>query len=636
MKYKVNPLSLEELKRLAQERLRLQHPQDIAPLSPMQTQYLVEDLAASKLELEIQNEYLHDVHAKLEQALSQWRELFDFAPVGCISINEDRTITKSNLAAGNILGADRAALQHMPLDIYLFAEDRAVLQALLARAKETRDPQRGEVRVLNEAAAAEYVQLDVVSLIHGQGYQVILTDTTAEINAEHRLRAREEQWKFALDTSADGIWDWHVASALVTYSEKLVNLYGYSMDEFGGTLESWRTRVHPDDQVALTMSMQRCLTEDDTRFQCEFRMLCKDGTWTWTLCRGAVFSKNPLGLADRVIGTHVDISAYKTMEASLRNSLDTQKAAFESIAHPVALLDKQGNILHTNAAWKGYARSIVYGRQLALSETLPGEILGILPGTCTEVQQQVSAGIRSVIDRSKAEFQIEYSHPSLTGERVVLLEATPVVDGLARVLVSHHDITAALQMRDQSLDGARFYQVAQAEFIRATRYRQPLMVLVLTLNYGLVAGKEIDANTAAIARGQVLQLSRDELRISDAIGSIGHDGYAVLLPNTVQDGGEVLALRIIDKVLSAPTIMAGDFTPVTVSIGASSLNGDANFAALLGRADNASKVSQQRGGNRLTVDTAGILCLWGDTNEGDGLVEVPNAQTRLSGLHTLT
>ena len=119
MKYKVNPLSLEELKRLAQERLRLQHPQDIAPLSSMQTQYLVEDLAASKLELEIQNEYLNDVHAKLEQALSQWRDLFDFAPVGCISINEDRTITKSNLAAGNILGAARAALQQMPLDIYL-------------------------------------------------------------------------------------------------------------------------------------------------------------------------------------------------------------------------------------------------------------------------------------------------------------------------------------------------------------------------------------------------------------------------------------------------------------------------------------------------------------------------------------
>jgi diguanylate cyclase (GGDEF)-like protein len=358
-------------------------------------------------------------------------------------------------------------------------------------------------------------------------------------------------------------------------------------------------------------------------------MMCKDGTWKWTLCRGAVFSKNSQSLAERVIGTHVDISAYKPMEISLRNSLDTQKSAFESIAHPVALLDKQGYVLHTNAAWKGYARSIGYGRQLALSETLPGEMLGILPGTCTEVQQQVSAGIRSVIDGSKAEFHIEYSHPSLTGERIVLLEATPVVDGLARVLVSHHDITASVQMRDQSVNGARFYQVAQAEFTRATRYRQPLMVLVLTLNYGFVAGKEIDANTAAIARDKVLQLSREELRISDAIGSIGGDGYAVLLPNTVQDGGEALALRIIDKVLSAPIIMAGDFAPVTVSIGASSLNGDANFAALLGRADSASRVSQQRGGNRLTVDTAGILCLWGDTNEGDGLPVVLDAQPGL-------
>ena len=632
MKYKVNPVSLEELKRLAHERLRLEQPSSIAPLSPMQAQRLVEDLAASKLELEIQNEHLHDVHAKLEMALTQWRDLFDFAPVGCISIDQARVITKTNLVAAEILGAGRASLQQVQLDSYIFEQDRAVLHALLSKAAQTREPQRGQVRILDESATEKYAQIDVTSLIYGAGYQVILTDNTAEKHSEHRLREREELWKFALDTSADGMWDWHVSSALVTYSDNLANFYGYSIDEFGGTLESWRARVHPDDQVALTTSMQRCITGNDTRFKSEFRMLCKDGTWKWILCRGAVFFKNSRGMAERGIGTPVDISASKTIEASLRNALETQKAAFDAIAHPVALLDGEGYVLHTNTAWKDYVRRIGYGYQLALSETLSGEVMGILPDTRTEVQQLMVAGIRSVIDRSKAEFQIEYSHPSPTGERKILMEATPVADGLVHVMVSHHDITASLHLQDESLDGVRFYQVAQTEFIRATRYRQPLMALVLTLNYGLAADKEVSANTAASVRDSVLHLSRDELRTCDIFGSIGSDCYAVLLPNTAQDGGEVLALRIIDRVLAAPTNMAGADSPVafTVSIGASSLNGDASIADLLGRADNACRFSRQRGGNCLTVDTAGIQGLWGGANEGEGQLDVPVVPTGLS------
>ena len=623
MRYKVNPLSLEELKLLAYERLRLEQPINVAPLSPTQAQCLVEDLAASKLELEIQNEHLNDVHAKLEQALCQWRDLFDFAPVGCISIDQARAITKSNLAAAEILGADRASLQQVQLDLYILEQDRAVLHALLSKAAQTREPQRGEVRILNESANAKYARIDVVSLISGPGYQVILSDNTIEKDLEDRLREREERWKFTLDTSADGMWDWHVSSGLVTYSDKLANLYGYSTDEFGGTLESWRARVHPDDQVALTTAMQRSITGDDTGFHSEFRMLCKDDTWKWVRCRGAVFSETSLGIAERVLGTHVDISASKATEASLRNALDTQKAAFDSIAHPIALLDCHGNVLHTNTAWKDYNYGIGFGRQLALSDILSVEMKGVLPDTPTEVQKQVVAGIRSVIDRSKAEFQIEYSHTSPNGERKILMEATPVVDGLARVLVSHHDITASLHLQGEPLDGARFYQVAQTEFIRATRYRQPLMVLVLTLNFGLPADKKVDVNTAAIVRDSVLQLSRDELRTCDIFGSIGSDSYAVLLPNTTQDGGEVLARRIIDRVLATPINMAGTHSPVTVtvSIGASILNGDASIADLLGRADNASRASRKSGGNCLTVDTTHIRCLWGDSNEGDGQLE---------------
>jgi PAS domain S-box-containing protein/diguanylate cyclase (GGDEF)-like protein len=614
MKYRVNPLGLEELKQRARERLGFQHSQDIAALSSKQVQCLVEDLAASKLELEIQNEYLYDAHTKLEYALNQARDLYDFAPVGCISINEARMITRCNLWASGILGLDRARLLQMPLDLCLVEEDRSIFHALLSQVVQTHEPQHGEVRILSESAIVPHVQLDVVGLPQTQGYQVIITDITAKKKSDLLLQSREERWKFALDTSADGVWDWHVDSGLVSYSEKLAKLYGYSANDFGGTLEAWRALVHPDDQVTLTGALQRCIKGEDTRLSCEFRMLCRGGTWKWILCRGAAFSETSLGMAERVIGTHTDITKAKTLEVSLRNALDTQKAAFDSIAHPIALLDDKGRILQANTAWKCYDRSVGFEQQLDFPEVPQDWALGILPSADAELQRKVVDGVRAVIQQSKCIFQLEYPYPSPAGEKIMLMEATPVVDGLARVLVSHHDITASLQLRGDSLEWVSFYQTAQSEFTRALRYSQPLMLLVFTIQFGLCEGEKADANTTVEARKQVVHFAQSVLRASDVLGSIGSDGYVVMLPNTLKEGGEVLALRIIEAVISNPISVDGIAVPVTLSIGASCLNGDETFAALLGRAVSASRESQRGGANRVTVDTSGAPCLWGDVN----------------------
>ena len=43
----------------------------------------------------------------------------------------------------------------------------------------------------------------------------------------------------------------------------------------------------------------------------EFRMLCKDGSWLWTLGRGMVVSRDANGKPLRLVGTNADISERK-------------------------------------------------------------------------------------------------------------------------------------------------------------------------------------------------------------------------------------------------------------------------------------------------------------------------------------
>jgi PAS domain S-box-containing protein len=93
-------------------------------------------------------------------------------------------------------------------------------------------------------------------------------------------------------------------------------MYGYAEHDLGDVLELWRKLVHPDDQPTFVANVQQCLSGLATRFACEMRVLCKSGAWKWILCRGAVFSIDREGKAERLIGTHTDITSYKQATAS--------------------------------------------------------------------------------------------------------------------------------------------------------------------------------------------------------------------------------------------------------------------------------------------------------------------------------
>ncbi|MCK9605102.1 MAG: PAS domain-containing protein [Methylomonas sp.] len=89
----------------------------VASLSPQgpsnkHTEVLLHELLVHKVELEMQNEELRNTHIALAQALERYADLYEFAPVGYISIDQDDTISEINLAGTSILGIERSKLTH--------------------------------------------------------------------------------------------------------------------------------------------------------------------------------------------------------------------------------------------------------------------------------------------------------------------------------------------------------------------------------------------------------------------------------------------------------------------------------------------------------------------------------------------
>ena len=68
---------------------------------------LTHELEVHEVELELQNEELADARGLLETTLARYREVFDFAPIGYVTL-DGGLIREINHAGASILGAQRS------------------------------------------------------------------------------------------------------------------------------------------------------------------------------------------------------------------------------------------------------------------------------------------------------------------------------------------------------------------------------------------------------------------------------------------------------------------------------------------------------------------------------------------------
>jgi PAS domain S-box-containing protein len=201
----------------------------------------------------------------------------------------------------------------------------ALTQAAVARGL----PLVGETRIVLDDGTQKWVQVlsTPAPSEHGDRVRVgLLFDITARKQAEEALRQNSELWKRALESSGDGVWDWHVQDGVEVLSPACKALYGYAEGELPDTPDALDERTHPDDVAAMRQARDEHFAGRTPAYINQHRVRCKDGQWKWILSRGIVIARDADGRPLRMIGTHTDVTAARQAEA-LRHERDRAAAA---------------------------------------------------------------------------------------------------------------------------------------------------------------------------------------------------------------------------------------------------------------------------------------------------------------------
>jgi PAS domain S-box-containing protein len=238
--------SVEELRLRAEKRLR--EKKDQAPYPGSELQRLIHELEVHQIELEMQNEELQQARTDLEAYLSQYTDLYDFAPVGYFSLGRDGKILQANLTGATLLGVERSILVNRPFGFFVSSEYRPAFNAFLDLVFKSQAKETCEVTILKKGKEFLFVHIEAVALDRGQQCRIAVIDITERKRIEKTLRDSEQKYRALFETMTQGVMYKESNGKVISANPAAERILGLSIDQIQGKtwpFPGWRV-IHED------------------------------------------------------------------------------------------------------------------------------------------------------------------------------------------------------------------------------------------------------------------------------------------------------------------------------------------------------------------------------------------------------
>jgi two-component system sensor histidine kinase/response regulator len=305
------------LRRLAEKKLALRPKRDV--LSGIDALKLVHELQVHQTELEMQNEELKRAATAVDESRARYSDLYDFAPVGYITLDDKGIVLEANLAIARMTGYERGVLLKKPFQSFVFPEDKNAFlfysQCLVSSdAKTTFD-----IRLARKDRSIFYAQ--IVSTVledtvkSGRQFLLSVQDFTERREAELALEESEKNYRQLVELAQEGIWAID-ANGLTTFvNPAMAHLLGYASEAMiGKSLFDFRDERESAVTKESLERRKRGITE-----RRDMELIHADGSRLYTtMAASPILDEKGEYLG--AIAVITDISKRKLMEDAIRHN----------------------------------------------------------------------------------------------------------------------------------------------------------------------------------------------------------------------------------------------------------------------------------------------------------------------------
>jgi len=456
---------------------------------------LLHELQVHQIELEMQNEELRRVQVELEESRDRYLDLYDFAPVGYLTVSADGRIEEANLTAADLLGIDRGSMLSRPLAAFLGQEEDAdrwhrFLSTLGPDGKQEAlhlALRRSDGSVFNGHMACRFKATgDSRATV-----RIALTDTTERRKVEESLRSTRDYLEKLIGNASAPVIVWDPGRKITIFNEASEVMTGYSAAEvLGKDLEL----LFPEESCAESLARIAATAEGSRLKSVELPIRCKSGAIRLALWNSANVYRSDGASLKATIAQGQDITERKRAEEALRESEARLRAFVDAIPGPVFLKDADSRWLVGNRAlFEAAGKSASFAIGKTDREIFDDPAVG---GTVMENDRRImKSGVPEVV---------EEIIPTPAGTRIFHSTKAPHRDASGRVvgiIGSALDITETRTLQGQLAVASRLAAMGTLVAGVAHEINNPLTGVMAGVGTAML---DVQSNLARLERGEHL------------------------------------------------------------------------------------------------------------------------------------
>jgi diguanylate cyclase (GGDEF)-like protein/PAS domain S-box-containing protein len=225
------------MKRSGQDQLRTKaekqlvcNPEKDGTLRPAEE--ILHELQVYQVELEMQNEELRQAQVELEQSRDRYVDLYEFAPVGYLTLTSESLITEVNLTGSALLGIERKKLLLRRFANFVAEKDSDRWNCFFVSVLQHDERQNCELVLKHSNGQNFNAHLDCLHIIAGNGehsVRIAFNDISEQKHTEEALRIAAIAFE-----SQEGIMVTDANGVIQRVNNAFIRLTGYSAEEAVG------------------------------------------------------------------------------------------------------------------------------------------------------------------------------------------------------------------------------------------------------------------------------------------------------------------------------------------------------------------------------------------------------------------